>query len=110
MLGRLGFSMKWRKWIQTCISSTSFAVLINDEPSSFFKASRGLKQVNPFSPMLFIVLMEAMNMMIERAKEREFLRGVWVGKRDTQVEVSHIFFTDNTLIFCQPVKEMVLNL
>lgn len=39
---RMGFSSKWRKWMKTCIT-TSFVVFINEGPSNFFKATRGLR-------------------------------------------------------------------
>lgn len=35
---------------------------------------------------------------------------VWVGRNNQQVEVSHLFFANDTMIICQLVEEMVLNL
>lgn len=67
MLNKLGFGKKWRKWVKWCISTTSFAVLVNRGPSSFVKAFRGFRQgdpVDPLSPHLFIVAMEALNRML----------------------------------------------
>lgn len=43
LLNRMGFGWKWRKWIRSCILTSSFAVIVNGGPSSFFKASRGAK-------------------------------------------------------------------
>lgn len=90
MLDRLSFGLKWRKWILACITISSFAVIINGGPSSFFKAFRGLRQGDPLSPLLFIVVMEAFNRMIEHAKESDLFKGVMVERSDQQVEVSHL--------------------
>ena len=42
MLGRCGFSTKWRRWILYCISTARFSVLINGSAEGFFAGSRGL--------------------------------------------------------------------
>lgn len=50
MLDSFGFGLKWRFWKHTCITTTSFVVLINGGPSEFFKASKSLRQGDPLSP------------------------------------------------------------
>lgn len=57
-LQRMGFGDKWRKWIEMCISTASFSILINRCPHRFFRSSKGLKQGDPLSPLLFIIVME----------------------------------------------------
>jgi retron-type reverse transcriptase len=59
MLRRCGFGEKWVSWLAPCISSVRFFVLVNGSPSSFFSSYRGLKQGDPLSPLLFVVVMEA---------------------------------------------------
>lgn len=49
-------------------------------------------------------------MMLERPKECDLLRGVWDSKNNQKVEMSHLFFPDDTLIFCEAKEEMVQNL
>ena len=58
LLKRMSIGEKWCKWIRTCISMVQFSILINGFPSDFFGSSRGLRQRDPLSPMLFFIVME----------------------------------------------------
>ncbi|RVW83630.1 hypothetical protein CK203_039266 [Vitis vinifera] len=40
VLERTGFSSKWRSWIRGCLSSSSFAILVNGNAKGWVKASR----------------------------------------------------------------------
>ena len=39
LLEMMGFGANWINWIQWCIGTISFSVLINGAPSSFFQSS-----------------------------------------------------------------------
>lgn len=60
MIERMSFEDKWRKWVRCCISTTSFAIMVNRGSSSFLKANKDLKQGDLLSPLLFIIVMEAL--------------------------------------------------
>ena len=68
LLKRMGFGMRWCRWICTCISTVQFSVLFNGSPADFFGNSRGLRQGDPLSPMLFLVMMEVFRKMMKRAE------------------------------------------
>jgi hypothetical protein len=58
ILEKCGFGERWRDWIHQCVSTVCFFVLINGTPANFFRSSQGVRQGNPLSPLLFVVVME----------------------------------------------------
>ncbi|RVX11625.1 hypothetical protein CK203_015803 [Vitis vinifera] len=56
-------------WIRWCISTASFSVMINGSPAGFFQSTRGLRQGDPISPYLFVLGMEALSCLINKASE-----------------------------------------
>jgi hypothetical protein len=102
LLRRCGFSEKWRKWIYFCVSSIRFSILVDGSSCGFFPSSRGIRQGDPFSPMLFVIVMEAFSRLIDKATGVELLFGFSVGNLNSApLEVSHLLFVDDTLIFCE---------
>lgn len=68
-----------------------------------------MRQGDPLS-LLFIIVIEALNLLLEKAKELDMLKGFLIGGSRTPIEISHVFFVDDTPIFCQPEITMLLNL
>uniref|UniRef100_A0A2N9IB59 Uncharacterized protein n=1 Tax=Fagus sylvatica TaxID=28930 RepID=A0A2N9IB59_FAGSY len=92
---------RWRQWIYSCISTVRFSVLVNGSAHGFFSTSRGLRQGDPLSPMLFIMVMEALSRMLERAVAGGYITGFSVGNSTgVELSISHSLFADDTLIFC----------
>ena len=102
VLGRMGFGSRWLSWMKWCISIASFSVLINGSPAGFFPSSRGLRQGDPLSPYLFVISMEALSCMINRAVVRNYLSSSRVANgRGEDLSISHLLYADDTLIFCE---------
>jgi hypothetical protein len=102
LLRRYGFGVKWCSWIAHCISTARFSVLVNGTPSGFFSSSRGLRQGDPLSPLLFVIVMEALSRMLSFSIDRGFLSGFSMGSRlSEEVIISHLLFADDTLVFCE---------
>ena len=72
---KMGFGGKWADWINWCISIATYSVLINGSPTSFFHSTRGLRQGDPLSPYLFVIGMETLSCLINRAAREGFLTG-----------------------------------
>lgn len=99
ILKRMGFGSKWKKWISFCLQSSSFLVLINGCPSGFFGELRRLRQGDPLSPFLFIMVSEVLSRMISRAEMR-YISGFKIS-RGGGVTISHFQFVDDTMIICE---------
>jgi hypothetical protein len=101
LLRRCGFGEKWCSGIKHCILSACFSVLINGVPSGFFGSSRGVRQGDPLSPFLFVLVMQAFSRMLGAFTSRGLILGFSVGTSEPdRVTVSHLLFADDTLIFC----------
>jgi hypothetical protein len=76
LLRRCGFRERWCSWIKHCISSVRFSVLINGVPSGFCGSSRGVRQGDPLSPFLFVLVMEAFSKMLGAFISRGLISGL----------------------------------
>jgi hypothetical protein len=76
-------------------------VLINGTPSGFFRSSRGVRQGDPLSSFLFVIVMKAFSRMIAAAIDHGFISGFSMGSSlSERVFISHLLFVDDTLVFC----------
>jgi len=109
ILRQMGFGERWINWINFNISTVKYSILINRSPVGFFSPQRGLRQGDPLSPFLFILAMEGLSRMLDKAKQLQWLNGFDVGSMIT-TNISHLLYADDTLIFCEANRSQVLYL
>lgn len=76
----LNFAPRWRKWIRECVSTASTAILINGSPTENFDLERGIRQGDPLSPFLFLIVAEGLSLMIKKAVDLDILKASSVQK------------------------------
>jgi len=73
ILAHLGFGAVWRNLVSNLLHSASTQVLLNGEPGDFITHQRGLRQGDPLSPMLFILVMDVLNSLFMKAEAEGLL-------------------------------------
>ena len=96
---KMGFAQKWIKVVMKCISSVSYALIINGLPQQVFFPTRGIRQGDPLSPYLFIMCAEALSCLLYSAEALGAISGIPIGRN--QLHINHIFFADDSLLFCK---------
>lgn len=97
ILQKFRFGDTWSEWIQMCVTTTSFLVLISGEPISFFKAKHGLIQGYPISPFLFIIMAKDLGKIAKKYRKLGQIEGVKPTRKFSLV-LHHQFVDDTILI------------
>ncbi|KAF5450624.1 hypothetical protein F2P56_030956, partial [Juglans regia] len=106
IMTKMEFPVHWINIIKACLNSVSYLILVNGEPQQCFLPSRGLSQGDPLSPYLFILSAEALTSLLNQAEACGKLTLVLIERGP--VRVNHMFFVDDSLLFCQ-AKSKELN-
>ncbi|GKB50421.1 RNA-directed DNA polymerase, eukaryota [Tanacetum coccineum] len=94
VLGKFGFGDKWRKWIRCCLHSSKGSIIINGSPTKEFYFGKGLKQGDPLSPFLFLLIMESLHISFQRVVDAGLFNGIKIGG---SVNLSHMFYADDAV-------------
>ena len=99
LLKKMGFHSKWVDLMMECITTISYSILINGEPSHTIHPSRGLRQRDPLSPYIFLLCTEGLHGLLTRAAASGDIRGISICRNEPRL--THLFFADNSLLFCR---------
>ena len=83
------------------------SILLNGSPLPPFKMEKGLRQGDPLSPYLFILVSKALVNILKKAHDMNLIEDVNIGK--TKVSLKHLQFADDTLIFVPKNSMCVTN-
>ncbi|XP_059650448.1 uncharacterized protein LOC132296253 [Cornus florida] len=92
----MGFRHLFIHWIQTCITTPSFTISINREFNSFFNSVKGLRQGDPLSPFLFVIVMQVFLLLLNKCTTSMPFKHHW---RCKELKLTHLIFADDLMVF-----------
>ncbi|PKA48832.1 Putative ribonuclease H protein [Apostasia shenzhenica] len=105
MLTKFGFSPIFRNIISNFISNSWFSLLINGKQTGFFKSSRGLKQGDPLSPILFILASEFLSRGLNALMTNNPAISYY---SHCATNIFHLAYADDCIIFCNGAKKSIV--
>ncbi|GJV05373.1 RNA-directed DNA polymerase, eukaryota [Tanacetum coccineum] len=76
VLDKFGFGLKWRDWIHNCLISSKGSILVNGSPTGEFHFRKGLKQGDPLSSFLFLLVMESLHISFQNVVLEGLFKGL----------------------------------
>lgn len=98
-LNHFGFPRKIIVIIMRCVRTTSSFILWNEEPTTAFRPSQGIRQGDHLSLYLFILYMESLSHMINQAVNQKLWKYFKTGIQGPSF--SHLFFADDIILFAK---------
>ncbi|GJZ61740.1 RNA-directed DNA polymerase, eukaryota, reverse transcriptase zinc-binding domain protein [Tanacetum coccineum] len=84
--------------VQECLRSSWGSVLVNGSPTEEFQFFKGLKQGDPLSPFIFILVMESLHISFKRVVDAGMFNGIVL---NSVMHLSHMFYADDAVFMGQ---------
>uniref|UniRef100_A0A0A9AE32 Reverse transcriptase domain-containing protein n=1 Tax=Arundo donax TaxID=35708 RepID=A0A0A9AE32_ARUDO len=101
VLAHLGFGPLWCNLVSNLLATSSTQILLNGEPGESIKHQHGLRQGDPLSPMMFILIMDVLNSLFIKAGDEGLLQPL--SSRSTRQRVS--LYANDVALFIRPAEE-----
>nr|GEW09823.1 RNA-directed DNA polymerase, eukaryota, reverse transcriptase zinc-binding domain protein [Tanacetum cinerariifolium] len=98
IIRKFGFEEKWCMWIQSCLRSSRGSVIVNGSPTNEFYFYKGLKQGDPLSPVLFILVMKSLHISFQRVVDIGLFKGIELAP---SLNLSYMFYADDAIFMGQ---------
>ena len=98
MLSAPGFPTTFKGLIMECVSTPMFSIILNGTMRGFFKSSRGLRQGDPISLLLFVLCIEYLSIILTKLTELEQFQ---YHPRCKEMKLTHMCFADDLIMCCK---------
>ncbi|KAL0288554.1 UNVERIFIED_CONTAM: hypothetical protein Sradi_7095400 [Sesamum radiatum] len=93
------FPNRFILWVEQCITTASFSISLNGTVHGFLSQHSGLRQGDPISPYLFVLVMESLHLLIKSTVQNDAnFQFHW---RCKEMGIVNLCFADDLLLFCK---------
>jgi len=93
------FNEKWINLVMNCITTVTYFVLINGVAHGCITLTRGLRQGDPISPYLFLLVLEGSTILILEVARHKRLSGIFICRNCPTI--THLLFADGNILYCK---------
>ncbi|PNX67235.1 ribonuclease H, partial [Trifolium pratense] len=68
------YDLGWRQWIRAFVFQSSMSVLVNGSPKEDFNVGKGLRQGDPLSPIMFLIVDGGLTSLMRRAVDNSIFQ------------------------------------
>lgn len=94
-------------WVKQCICSVKYSIMVNGGHIGSVSPSRGLRQGDPLSPYLFLLVADVFSKLMSKAVSNKAIGGIKMRRKCPML--SHLLFADDSLIFLEAVPQYCIN-
>ncbi|XP_062113347.1 uncharacterized protein LOC133824478 [Humulus lupulus] len=98
LLKALRFPGRFIRWIMICLRGASYCLMLNGCLHGSFQGGKGLRQGDPISPLLFVIVMEYLTRSIFQAAKG---KGFKFHPLCKSLNIISLYFADDFLVLCK---------
>lgn len=95
IMSLMEFRHQYILWVKVCVSTPMFSITINGQFEGYFPGRKGLRQGDPLSPYLFLLVMEGFSALFQYKMVQT---GFVFHPKCQPLQLSHLIFVDDLFV------------